>query len=306
MAFITFEILLWILFFLSLLDANKRWGSQKTLLFFLPLFIYGWILEASAIGIFQRYEYGDGFFVTLFGAPLCIAAGWAAITYSGFCIAQTYTKNHFKIAAFTALWGLSIDFSMDGLAVLMGYWTWFAPADVVLPYFDVPVSNFIGWFIILSFFSFFHLRWQDKKIRKAMWGFDAVAPALPALLIAIAIMLESEYERLFITFPWWLMLIIFIVPLVAILSVWLLQKPNLSQFDDQLNNQINNTQSFKVPLLISHALHGFFFIMSVYVGVTSGDWRYLIVALVAGVPLLAHAIGSKQRLTSNKHKLAMS
>ena len=298
MAFITFEILLWILFALSLVDANKRWGLNKTLLFFVPLFIYGWILEASAIGIFQRYEYGDGFFVTLFGAPLCIAAGWAAITYSGFCIAQTYTQNHFKIAAFTALWGLSIDFSMDGLAVLMGYWTWFAPADVVLPYFDVPVSNFIGWFIILSFFSFFHLRWQDTKIRKMLFGFDAVIPALPALLIAIAIMLESEYERLFITFPWWLMLIIFIVPLVVILSVWLLKKPNLSQFED--------TQSFKVPLLISHALHGFFFIMSIYVGITSGDWRYLIVALVAGVPLLAHGIGSKQQGTDSAQKLAVN
>ncbi len=298
MAFITFEILLWILFALSLVDANKRWGLNKTLLFFVPLFIYGWILEASAIGIFQRYEYGDGFFVTLFGAPLCIAAGWAAITYSGFCIAQTYTQNHFKIAAFTALWGLSIDFSMDGLAVLMGYWTWFAPADVVLPYFDVPVSNFIGWFIILSFFSFFHLRWQDTKIRKMLFGFDAVIPALPALLIAIAIMLESEYERLFITFPWWLMLIIFIVPLVVILSVWLLKKPNLSQFED--------TQSFKVPLLISHALHGFFFIMSIYVGITSGDWRYLIVALVAGVPLLAHGIGSKQQGTDSAQKLAIN
>lgn len=298
MAFITFEILLWILFTLSLIDANKRWGLNKTLLFFVPLFIYGWILEASAIGIFQRYEYGDGFFVTLFGAPLCIAAGWAAITYSGFCIAQTYTQNHFKIAAFTALWGLSIDFSMDGLAVLMGYWTWFAPADVVLPYFDVPVSNFIGWFIILSFFSFFHLHWQDKKIRKVLLGFDAVIPALPALLIAIAIMLESEYERLFITFPWWLMLIIFIVPLVIILSVWLLNKPNLSQVED--------TQSFKVPLLISHALHGFFFIMSIYVGMTSGDWRYLIVALVAGIPLLAHSIGSKKQDTANAQKLAVN
>ena len=293
MSFILFEILLWGLFLISIIDASKRWGLKSTALFFLPLFVYGWVLEASAIGIFQRYEYGDGFFVTLFGAPLCIAAGWACITYSGICIAKSFTSSHYKIALFTALWGLCIDFSMDGLAVLMGYWTWFAPEDVVLPYFDVPVSNFIGWFIILSFYSFFHLRWENTTIRKKLLGFDAVLPALPALLLAITIMIGSEYERLFITYSWWLMMVIFIVPVVVVLAVWIFRQRSslqktLLQDDQKLN--------LKVPFFISHSFHGFFIMMAIFVGVTSADWRYLIAAIVAGLPLLAHVLPSKQKL----------
>lgn len=287
MSFILFEILLWALFLASLIDSNKRLGKKNTLLFFLPLFVYGWVLEASAIGIFQRYEYADGFFVTIIGAPLCIAAGWASITYSGLCIAKSFTSSHIQISLFTALWGLCIDFSMDGLAVLMGYWTWFAPADVVLPYFNVPVSNFIGWFIILSFFSFFHLRWQDTKIRERLWGFDAVLPALPALLIAITIMLESEYERHFINLSWWLMMVIFIVPVVIILAAWVFSQRSNLQRTFLENNQKSN---LKIPFFISHAFHAFFIIMAFFVGVTSADWRFLIAALVAGLPLLAHAL----------------
>ncbi len=281
MTFILFEILLWGLFLLSTLDANKRWGKRKSLTFFVPLFIYGWILEASAIGIFQRYEYGNGFLLTLFDAPLCIAAGWASITYSGFCIGQSLSNNHYKIALFTALWGLSIDFSMDGLAVLMGYWTWFAPEGVTLPYFNVPISNFIGWFIILSFYSFFHLHWQDKKIRKMLLGFDAIIPALPALLLSITIMIESEYERLFINLPWWLMMIIFVMPVIAVLSFWLIKQPTIAREE--------NCSLLRVPLLVGHSFHGFFLIMAVAVGFTTADWRYFIAALVAAIPILAYA-----------------
>lgn len=308
MSFMLFEILLWGLFLVSILDANKRWGKKNTLIFFLPLFVYGWLLEASAIGIFQRYEYGDGFFVTILDAPLCIAAGWASITYSGMCIGKSLTNNHYKIALFTALWGLGIDFSMDGLAVLMGFWTWFSPAGVLLPYFDVPVSNFIGWFIILSFYSFFHLRWQGTKIREKLWGFDAVLPALPTLLLAITIMIESEYERLFITYSWWLMMVIFVVPVVITLTVWLftqraalqkktlqkktLQKETFQKESFQKESFQKESRGLEVPLLISHAFHAFFIIMAIFVGVTSLDWRYFIAAMVAGLPLFAYVLFS--------------
>lgn len=289
MSFILFELLLWGLFLLAIFDSNKRWGQKSTLLFFIPLFVYGWVLEASAIGIFQRYEYGSGFLVTIFDAPLCIAAGWASITYSGLCIGKTLTNSHYKIALFTALWGLSIDFSMDGLAVLFGYWTWFAPEGVTLPYFNVPVSNFVGWFIILSFYSYFYLRWQDKKIRKLFIGFDAITPALPALLIAITLMIESEYERLFVSFPWWLMLLVFVLPNILILLYWLMNTDNL----------ISKKNS--VPFFINHSFHAFFLVASIVVALSSGDWRYFIAALVAALPALFILLKDKTKSTSMKN-----
>ena len=275
MSFMLFEILLWGLFLVSILDANKRWGLKSTALFFFPLFIYGWVLEASAIGIFQRYEYGDGFFVTLFGAPLCIAAGWACITYSGICIAKSFTNNHYKIAVFTALWGLCIDFSMDGLAVLMGYWTWFAPDDVVLPYFDVPVSNFIGWFIILSCFSYFHLTWKETKARKALMGFDVIFPSLSALLIAILVMLESRYEVIFSHLQWWQMTLILVVPQSICLFIWL------------YNHADKITKELTIPLAINHIFHAFFFTIALIVLFTESDGRFVLLSVLVYIPFLA-------------------
>jgi len=273
-SFIIFELLLWGMLLIALIDAKARWGSKQTINFFVPLFIYGWVLEAAAIGIFKRYEYGTDFLVTLFDAPLCIAAGWASITYSGICIAQNYTNSHIKIALFTALWGLSIDYSMDGLAVLVGYWTWFPPEGVKLHYFDVPVSNFVGWFIILSFYTYFQLHWKERAIRQKLMGFDAILPALPALLISITIMINSEYERLFVSFPWWIMMLIFVVPVVLILLFWLTKYPAIQASEN------------KVPLLIAHSYHGFFLALALIVGFYGSDWRYFIAAAVAAAPML--------------------
>lgn len=286
-AFIAFEILLWALFMLAIFDAHKRWGTKQSLVFFMPLFVYGWLLEASAIGLFQRYEYGTGFLITLFEAPLCIAAGWSAITYSGICIGKNLSDNHLNIALFTALWGLSMDFSMDGLAVVFGYWTWFAPENVVLPYFDVPVSNFIGWFIILSFYSYFHLEWQDSLIRKKLFGFDAVLPALPALLISIFIMIESEYERAFVTLQWWQMLLIIVLPCILLLTFLIMRK------------EADIKQQNKIPLFISHGFHGFFLIASIVVGVTQSDWRYLVAAIIALMPLLVISLPKNENPASH-------
>lgn len=274
LSFILFELLLWILFILAIFDAGKRWGGKKTISFFVPLFVYGWLLEAAAISIFKRYEYGPHFILMLFDAPLCIAAGWASITYSGMCIGQKISTSPFKIALFTALWGLSIDFSMDGLAVLFGYWTWIVPEGVVLPYFKVPVSNFIGWFIILSFYTYFHLLWQNHSIRRRLLGFDAILPALPALLISITIMIESEYEQIFMPLSWWSMLMLIVLPVMVILTVWLQRKAD-SLMDD-----------LRMPLLISHSFHAFFILLALGAGVENGDWRFLVAALVAAIPII--------------------
>jgi hypothetical protein len=285
---VIFELFLWVVFILALIDGFHRFGLKNGLLFFIPLIIYGWILEESAIAIFHRYAYTPGFLVKFLDAPFSIAVGWAAILYSGIIIAEGLSLSRFKTALFVALWGLSIDFSMDALAVKFGYWTWFPPADVILPYFNVPVSNFVGWFIILSCFTYFHLYGRDKWYRKIFLGFDALLPSLPLLLLAIYIMLETEYERTFTNLSWWHMVIMFPLPLMLILSAWILK---LSPVMDRENS---------IALLITESFHMFFVGSALYVWWASGKWMYFVAAAVALLPVGTYTIRSMIHVRSNE------
>jgi len=283
-----FETFLWLVFILALVDGFRRYGFKSGLIFFIPLIIYGWVLEESAIAIFHRYAYTPDFLITYLDAPFCIAAGWTAILYSGIVIAESLSLSRFKAALFVALWGLSIDFSMDAVAVRFGYWTWFPPADVTLPYFNVPVSNFVGWFIILSCFTYFHLYGRDKWYRKVFMGFDAMLPSLPLLLLAIYIMLETEYERAFTSLSWWHMVVMFPLPLMIVLSVWLTK---LSTFKSRGN---------RIALLITESFHIFFVVSALYVWMVTGTWGYAVAAAVALLPVVMYAVRSKILLRANK------
>lgn len=284
---ILFEFFLWLVFVVAIVDGFGRFGFKKGLIFFIPLVIYGWVLEESAIAIFHRYAYTPDFIVTYLDAPFAIAAGWTAILYSGLVIAEGMRLSRFKTALFVALWGLSIDFSMDALAVRFGYWTWFPPVDVVLPYFNVPVSNFVGWFIILSCFTYFHLYGRDTWYRRALVGFDAMLPSLPLLLAAIFIMLETGYERAFTSLSWWHMTILFPLPLMVVLAVWLIR---LSP---------SRTKENRIALLITESFHIFFIISSAYVWMVTGTWSYAVAAAVAFIPIVTYTIRSKVNIPAN-------
>jgi hypothetical protein len=284
---ILFETFLWLIFIVAIVDGFRRFGLKNGLIFFIPLVIYGWVLEESAIAIFHRYAYTPDFFVKYLDAPVSIAAGWTAILYSGIIIAESLHLSKFKSALFVAFWGLSIDFSMDALAVRFGYWTWFPPKDVNLPYFHVPVSNFVGWFIILSSFTFFHLYGRDKSYRKILLGFDAMLPSLPLLLAAIYIMLETEYERAFTSLSWWHMTVMFPLPMMIVLAVWLTRLKPL------------RTSQNRIPLLITESFHIFFILSAIYVWLATGIWSYAVAAGVALIPIVTYAVRSKINLAVN-------
>jgi hypothetical protein len=275
-----FEIFLWFLFILALLDGFRRFGLKNGIMFFLPAFVYGWILEESAIAIFRRYYYSPDFLLTYLDAPFCIAAGWAVILYSGIVISEGLSLSKFKAALFVALWGLSIDFSMDALAVRFSYWTWTFSEYRVLPYFNVPVSNFGAWFIVLFCFTYFHLLGRDKRYRNFSLGFDAVLPSLPLLILCLVFMVVTEYERMFYSLSWWHMIIIMPLPLMMVLSLWISKL-------HPLRNKEN-----RIPLFLTEGFHVFFSVSSLYLWMETGIWSYTVAAAVSLLPILAYTARS--------------
>jgi hypothetical protein len=276
-----FEAFLWLLFIVALVDGFRRFGLKEGLLFFLPAFVYGWSLEESAIAIYHRYYYSPEFLITYLDAPFCIAAGWATILYSGIIVAEKLSLSRFKAALFAALWGLSIDFSMDALAVRFTYWTWTFREYSVLPYFNVPVSNFLAWFICIFLFTYFHVLGRNKRYRNFFLGFDATIPALPLLMFGCFLLVLVPYERIFYSLSWWQMIVIMPLPVMIGLSLWLAK---LFPFQNSAN---------LIPLVIAEFFHAFFIISAVYVWIATGVWAYMIAAAVPFLPIITYTARSK-------------
>lgn len=113
---------------------------------------YGWMVTSS-------YSYQPGL-LDIGGVPLIILIFWSIFIYTGYSIANSFViwrsrginenekeipANHNVIMpAAGALIVLFIDLFMDPLQVARGMWQW---PDGGL-YFGVPISNFIGWFLV--------------------------------------------------------------------------------------------------------------------------------------------------------------
>jgi hypothetical protein len=284
-----FETFLWLLFILALVDGFRRYGLKNGFLFFIPAFVYGWLLEESAITIFQRYYYSPDFLLSYRDAPFSVAAGWATILYSGIVISEYLSLSRFKTALFVALWGLCIDFSMDALAVRFTYWTWTFREYSFLPYFNVPVSNFIAWFICLFLFTYFHLLGRNKRYRSLFLGFDATLPSVPLLMFGCFLLVVVPYERIFYNLTWWQMIIIMPLPVMIGLSLW------LSKLND-LRNKSN-----LIPLVIMESFHVFFIISSFYVWIATGIWAYVIAAAIPLLPVITY--NARSMILSKKVQL---
>jgi putative membrane protein len=81
-----------------------------------------------------------------------------------------------------AVFAVSFDLWYDPVAVAMKWWTWTNPG----PYYNVPTSNFIGWFVFAGLFcpAFAWVDSKDWVFRKKILVFFALLPLV--LLITAA------------------------------------------------------------------------------------------------------------------------
>ena len=111
--------------------------------------IYGVLIEYGAILTFHAYVYGH-FLIMIFGAvPLCIGVSWGLIIYTAMETSDRFALPWYLRPIIDALLALTIDLSMDAIAIRLGFWTWGQAG----PWFGVPLGNFYAWFIVVLGFS---------------------------------------------------------------------------------------------------------------------------------------------------------
>ncbi|MFP4520527.1 MAG: carotenoid biosynthesis protein [Fibrobacterota bacterium] len=270
----TFEIFLFTAFFLYFAHSVSKKGLRNTIFSVFPLLIYGWILEQATILSFEAYSYNvSGFIFVIMDAPLCIAAGWSVIT--NLCIDMAYSLEGLKKPAVLAgVFGLLIDFSMDGLAVFYSFWSW-APEKqgVEHPFFGVPAGNFMAWFTIITSYAFFKASLSENIYKKSA-GFAPVIISFITLFIVLTAIDVSKIELLFLHIPWFITYAAVIIPLTIFSSIKLYR---------------SKTGPSRTVHLLYGSFHAFFIIYAVIAGL-NGNWLYLPVGITASIPAFAAVV----------------
>jgi uncharacterized membrane protein len=147
--FLAFELLVLVLFLICMQNAWQRgsWVAWQLL----AGVLFGLLLEWATIQQLNTYEYGH-FLVMLGPVPVIIGVAWGTIIYSVRAFSDSTNLSEWARPMLDGLLALSIDLSMDAIAIRLGMWDWGNGFDY--QYFGVPYNNFWAWFWVVFSFSF--------------------------------------------------------------------------------------------------------------------------------------------------------
>ncbi len=127
-----------------------RKNSKKNILSVLGVGSILFILEA--LGAQTGIIYGDFIYheyipLQLFGTPLAMLGIWGFLVYEWYQLFfRQKINNALLVIILTAIGIVSFDLVIDPGAAHLGLWYWVEKG----PWFGIPISNFIGWFIMSS------------------------------------------------------------------------------------------------------------------------------------------------------------
>ena len=156
---------------------------------------YGVTLEVLTIAQFHAYRYGQ-FLVMVHGVPLCIGVDWGVILYTAMSFADGARLPRWAAPALAGLLGLTIDFSMDAVAIRQDMWHWNI-IGLMDQWYGVPWANFYAWFIVLCSASALFWLARPLTMRPGWRGPLALVGAYVGSLMILAALdeLVSRYDK---------------------------------------------------------------------------------------------------------------
>jgi hypothetical protein len=117
--------------------------------------VFGWFAEWANTGLGRgmgpEYCYPPATFpFNVGGVPLWVPLGWGGIIYAGTWTASRLQLGIVGRAVAAAFLVASIDFSLDPVAKLLGFWVW---EREKVSFFGVPYDNFNGWYLIVFVYA---------------------------------------------------------------------------------------------------------------------------------------------------------
>ncbi len=158
-----FILMVSIVWLMLLIYSLKTYGIKKTIRYFVPIMIAGIIGELCAMansGYYYNVNPGYLINVTALGGsvPIIIGLGWSVNLFICLHLAKDIVPRLFKeqnfrqlffISIFAGFFALCLDLLEDPLAHHNGWWIWPQTAQKIY-LFDVPLTNYAGWFGIVG------------------------------------------------------------------------------------------------------------------------------------------------------------
>jgi putative membrane protein len=125
-----------------------------------------WALEVLGVHtgiVFGDYVYGRGLGAPLLGVPPIIGANWVLVCL-GMLLWVTPTLEARRVPALAialvaAALATAFDWVMEPVAITLGYWSWGGG--------DIPLQNYLAWFLIALGASWSWLRLVPPAMRQA-------------------------------------------------------------------------------------------------------------------------------------------
>jgi uncharacterized membrane protein len=153
------------LLFFTLGQALYEMGIKKAILFLLITGMVGFLAEVLGTNSgfpFGKYYYTNFLGSKFLGVPVVVPLVWFVIAYMSYSIVagnlkvpsgqsnSTESSLFVKTVLLAAFGAVAWDFMIDPMFSSYGYWVWtgqFLP----LPELDgIPLTNFIGWFVLVA------------------------------------------------------------------------------------------------------------------------------------------------------------
>ncbi len=168
------------LLFFALGQSVYEMGIKNTLILLAISTIIGFLAEVlgTSTGFpFGKYYYTDFLGQKVLNVPIVVPLVWFVIAYITFSQCFSYfgdLKNPresgtriLSLVALAAFGTMAWDLMVDPMFVSYGYWVW-EGTDSIPTLYGVPLSNFVGWFVVafLMMGAFLYVTRKKKVIQR--------------------------------------------------------------------------------------------------------------------------------------------
>ncbi len=168
--------------------SYKKYGTRRTIVYFLPIIIATLIIESAGVAGGRYYYSGYIVYLSVVGGavPLIIILAWSTNLFlflhlGKYFISKMYQKQNLKqiilISLSAGVFGVCLDLLEDPIAHHNNWWIW-KESLVGIKFFNVPILNFIGWSNLIFFMSIATLlieRSRFSENRKVLLSVSSLA-----------------------------------------------------------------------------------------------------------------------------------
>lgn len=183
--------------------SYKKYGTKNTIVYFLPIIIATLLIESAGVAGGRYYYPGYILYLSVVGGavPLIIILAWSVnlflfMNLGKYFVSKIYQRQNYLQIIFISLsagvFGVCLDLLEDPIAHYNNWWIWETSLKGI-KFFEVPILNFIGWFVLIFFMSVATLlieRSRFSENRKILLSISSLAITGSVIFIVHALIVR--------------------------------------------------------------------------------------------------------------------